>query len=184
MSSSARPPAGYGYALPGSVIAVGILIPMTFVDRWINRMMVETFDIRTGLLITGTMAGLIFAYVVRFAAPALEATEAGFQRITPSIAAAARTLTASRGEALRRVHAPLIAPAVLTAALVVFVDAMKELPATLLMRPMNSETLSVLAYGYAADERIESAALPSLAIVLVGLPAVILLMRRIGQGRG
>lgn len=184
VTSAAAGIAGYGYALPGSVIAVGILIPMTFVDRWINRMMVETFDIRTGLLITGTMAGLIFAYVVRFAAPALEATEAGFQRITPSIAAAARTLTASRGEALRRVHAPLIAPAVLTAALVVFVDAMKELPATLLMRPMNSETLSVLAYGYAADERIESAALPSLAIVLVGLPAVILLMRRIGQGRG
>jgi len=183
VTSGAANVAGYGYALPGSVIAVGILVPMTFVDRWINHLMIETFDIRTGLLITGTAAGLIFAYVVRFAAPALEATEAGFQRITPSIAAAARTLTASRGEALRRVHAPLIAPAALTAALVVFVDAMKELPATLLMRPLNSETLSVLAYGYAADERLESAALPSLAIVMVGLPAVILLMRRIGQGR-
>lgn len=175
--------AGYGYALPGSVIAVGILLPMTVVDRAVNQWMVETFDIRTGLLITGTAIGLVFAYVVRFAAPALEATESGFQRITPSIAAASRTLTASRGEALRRVHLPLVAPAALTAALVVFVDAMKELPATLLMRPMNSETLAVLAYGYAADERLESAALPSLAIVAVGLPAVILLMRRIGQGR-
>lgn len=184
VTSGAANLAGYGYALPGSVIAVGILIPMTFLDRWINHWMIEAFDIRTGLLVTGTAAGLIFAYVVRFAAPALEATEAGFQRITPSIAAAARTLTGSRSEALRRVHAPLIAPAVLTAALVVFVDAMKELPATLLMRPLNSETLSVLAYGYAADERLESAALPSLAIVAVGLPAVILLMRRIGQGRG
>jgi iron(III) transport system permease protein len=176
--------AGYGYALPGSVIALGILIPMTVFDRWVNQFMVQTFDIRTGLLITGSAAGLIFAYVVRFAAPALEAAEAGFQRITPSISAAARTLTKSPTDALIRVHAPLIAPAALTAALVVFVDAMKELPATLLMRPMNSETLSVLAYGYAADERLESAALPSLAIVLVGLPAVILLMRRIGQGRG
>lgn len=176
--------AGYGYALPGSVIAVGILLPMTLFDRWVNGLMVEHFDIRTGLLITGTAAGLVFAYVVRFAAPALEAVESGFQRITPSIAAAARTLTHSRGEALRRVHVPLVAPAALTAALVVFVDAMKELPATLLMRPMNAETLAVLAYNYAADERLESAALPSLAIVLVGLPAVILLMRRIGQGRG
>jgi len=184
LTSSAANLAGYGYALPGSVIALGILIPMTFVDRWVNHFMVETFDIRTGLLITGTAAGLIFAYVVRFVAPALEATEAGFQRITPSIAAAARTLTKSPADALIRVHAPMIAPAALTAALVVFVDAMKELPATLLMRPLNSETLSVLAYGYAADERLESAALPSLAIVAVGLPAVILLMRRIGQGRG
>ena len=183
LTSGAANLAGYGYALPGSVIALGILIPMTFVDRWVNRFMVDTFDIRTGLLITGTAAGLIFAYVVRFVAPALEAAESGFQRITPSIAAAARTLTRSPADALIRVHAPLIAPAALTAALVVFVDAMKELPATLLMRPLNSETLSVLAYGYAADERLESAALPSLAIVAVGLPAVILLMRRIGQGR-
>jgi iron(III) transport system permease protein len=183
LTSSAANLAGYGYALPGSVIALGILIPMTFVDRWVNHVMVETFDIRTGLLITGTAAGLIFAYVVRFIAPALEATEAGFQRITPSISAAARTLSRSPTDALIRVHAPMIAPAAFTAALVVFVDAMKELPATLLMRPLNSETLSVLAYGYAADERIESAALPSLAIVAVGLPAVILLMRRIGQGR-
>ncbi len=184
LTAGAASLAGYGYALPGSVIALGILIPMTVFDRWVNQFMVQTFDIRTGLLITGSAAGLIFAYIVRFAAPALEAAEAGFQRITPSISAAARTLTRSPTDALIRVHAPLIAPAALTAALVVFVDAMKELPATLLMRPMNSETLSVLAYGYAADERLESAALPSLAIVLVGLPAVILLMRRIGQGRG
>ncbi len=184
VSSAAAGIAGYGYALPGSVIAVGILIPMTLVDRWVNHVMVANFDIRTGLLVTGTAAGLVFAYVVRFAAPALEAVESGFQRITPSIASAARMLSKSPTDALVRVHAPLIAPAALTAALVVFVDAMKELPATLLMRPMNSETLSVLAYGYAADERLESAALPSLAIVAVGLPAVILLMRRIGQGRG
>lgn len=184
LSSGAAGIAGYGYALPGSVIAVGILIPMTLVDRWVNHLMVTHFDIRTGLLITGTAAGLVFAYVVRFTAPALEAVESGFQRITPSISSAARLLSKSPADALVRVHAPLIAPAALTAALVVFIDAMKELPATLLMRPMNSETLAVLAYGYAADERLESAALPSLAIVAVGLPAVVLLMRRIGQGRG
>jgi iron(III) transport system permease protein len=175
--------AGYGYALPGSVIAVGILLPMTAFDRAVNGFMLEHFGIRSGLLVTGTMAGLLFAYAVRFIAPALEAVETGFQRITPSIAGAARTLTRSPMDALVRVHLPLIAPGALTAALVVFVDTMKELPATLLMRPLNADTLAVLAYGYASDERLESAALPSLAIVLVGLPPLIVLMRRIGDGR-
>ena len=175
--------AGYGYALPGSVIAVGILLPMTMVDRAVNSFMIEQFGMRTGLLITGTSAGLLFAYAVRFIAPALEAVESGFQRITPSISAAARTLTRGPADALVRVHGPLIAPAALTAALVVFVDAMKELPATLIMRPFNSDTLAVLAYGYAADERLEAAALPALAIVAAGLPALILLMRRINARR-
>jgi iron(III) transport system permease protein len=175
--------AGYGYALPGSVIAVGILLPMTAFDRAVNSFMLENFGLRTGLLVTGTTAGLLFAYAVRFIAPALEAVETGFQRITPSIAAAARTLTRSPLDALARVHVPLIAPAALTAALIVFVDAMKELPATLLMRPLNSDTLAVLAYGYASDERLENAALPALTIVLAGLPPLILLMRRIGGGR-
>lgn len=175
--------AGYGYALPGSVIAVGILLPMTALDRAVNSFMVAEFGVRTGLLITGTAAGLLFAYAVRFIAPAMEAVESGFQRITPSIAAAARTLSRGPADALVRVHIPLIAPAALTAALVVFVDTMKELPATLLMRPLNSDTLAVIAYGYASDERLESAALPALTIVLVGLPPLILLMRRIGRGR-
>lgn len=175
--------AGYGYALPGSVIAVGILIPMTFIDRTVNAFMIDQFGIRTGLLITGSVAGLLFAYAVRFAAPALEAVESGFQRVTPSVAAAARMLARGPRDALRRVHVPLVAPAALTAALIVFVDTMKELPATLLMRPLNSETLAVLAYGYASDERLESAALPSLAIVLIGLPPLVLLMRRIAGGR-
>lgn len=175
--------AGYGYALPGSVIAVGILLPMTAFDRAVNSFMQEHFGFRVGLLVTGTVAGLLFAYAVRFIAPALAAVESGFLRITPSIAAAARTLTSGPLDALKRVHVPLIAPAALTAALVVFVDAMKELPATLLMRPLNSDTLAVLAYGYASDERLESAALPALTIVLVGLPPLIVLMRRIGGGR-
>ncbi|MCC6917963.1 MAG: iron ABC transporter permease [Alphaproteobacteria bacterium] len=175
--------AGYGYALPGSVIAVGILLPMTAFDRLVNSFMLAEFGVRTGLLVTGTITGLLFAYAVRFIAPALEGVESGFERITPSIAAAARTLTRSPIDALARVHIPLIAPAALTAALIVFVDAMKELPATLLMRPLNSDTLAVLAYGYASDERLESAALPALTIVLIGLPPLILLMRRIGQGR-
>ncbi|BCW90401.1 hypothetical protein sos41_35700 [Alphaproteobacteria bacterium SO-S41] len=182
-SGAAYAIAGYGYAVPGSVIAVGVLLPMTALDRAVNSFMIEHFDLRTGLLITGSAAGLLFAYAVRFIAPALEAVESGFQRITPSITAAARMLTKGPGDALRRVHVPIVAPAALTAALIVFVDAMKELPATLLMRPMNSETLSVLAYGYASDERLESAALPALAIVLIGLPPLILLMKRIAGGR-
>jgi iron(III) transport system permease protein len=183
MSGFAASVAGYGYALPGSVIAVGILLPMTALDRAVNGFMVAHFDIRTGLLITGSAAGLLFAYAVRFIAPALEAVESGFQRVTPSIAAAARSLSRDSRDALLRVHVPIVAPAVLTAALIVFVDAMKELPATLLMRPLNSETLAVLAYGYASDERLESAALPALAIVLIGLPPLIFLMRRIAGGR-
>lgn len=175
--------AGYGYALPGSVIAVGILIPMTAFDRAVNSFMLQSFGVRPGLIVTGTIVGLLFAYTVRFIAPALSSVESGFQRITPSIAAAARTLSRGPVDALRRVHIPLIAPAALTAALIVFVDTMKELPATLLMRPMNSDTLAVLAYGYASDERLENAALPALTIVAVGLPALILMMRRIGTGR-
>ncbi len=183
MTAFASGVAGYGYALPGSVIAVGVLLPMTAVDRAVNSFMIEHFGMRTGLLVTGTAAGLLFAYAVRFIAPALEAVESGFQRITPSISAAARTLTRHSGEALARVHAPIIAPAALTAALLVFVDVMKELPATLIMRPLNSDTLAVIAYGYASDERLAAAALPSLTIVLVGLPPLILLMRRIGGQR-
>ena len=183
LTAAAGAVAGFGYALPGSVVAVGILLPMTALDRAINAVMVDQFGIRTGLLITGSAAGLLFAYAVRFSAPALSAVDSGFRRITPSVAAAALMLSQGPRDALRRVHIPLIAPAALTAALLVFVDTMKELPATLLMRPLNSETLAVLAYGYASDERLENAALPALAIVALGLPPLVLLMRRIAGGR-
>jgi iron(III) transport system permease protein len=175
--------AGLGYALPGPVIAAGILIPMTALDQAINAFAVAYFGVRTGLLITGTVAGLLFAYTVRFTAPALSAIEAGVAKVTPSIAGAARILSRGPRDALLRVHAPLIAPSVLTAALVVFVDVMKELPATLLMRPFNTDTLAVLAYSYASDERLDAAGGPALAIVLAGLVPLILIMRRIARDR-
>ncbi len=180
---AAKAAASLGYALPGSVIAIGILAPLTAFDQAVNAFAIETFGVRTGLVLTGSIAGLLFAYAVRFSAPALSAVQAGFDKVTPSVASAAQILTRGPGDALARVHAPLVAPAALTAALIVFVDVMKELPATLLMRPFNHDTLAVLAYNLASDERLGAAAFPALAIVAAGLLPLIVVMRKIAGSR-
>jgi iron(III) transport system permease protein len=175
--------ASMGYAIPGGVIAVGMLIPLAGLDNALDGFMRERFGVSTGLLFSGSVGVLVFAYLVRFLAVALQTVEAGFGKITPSMDYAARTLGQGPGGVLRRVHAPILSGALLTAALIVFVDVMKELPATLIMRPFNFDTLAVQAYRLASDERLEQASTPSLAIVAVGLIPVLLLSARIARSR-
>lgn len=177
--------AAMGYAIPGSIIAVGILIPMAGFDNWLDGLMREHFDISTGLLLTGTIIGLLFAYIVRFLAVALAPVEAAFERITPRMDDAARVLGARKSRVFRAIHAPLLRSGILVGALIVFVDVMKELPATLILRPFNFETLATQAFRLASDERLAEAATPSLVIVAVGLLPVYLLSRQIRRlGRG
>jgi iron(III) transport system permease protein len=171
--------AGLGYAMPGAVIAVGVLVPFAAFDNWLDAQMRAAFGFGFGLLVTGGIAGLVFAYLVRFLSVALQSVNAGLERLTPSIGAAARLMSRGSWDALVRVHAPMIAPSALTAILIVFVDVMKELPATLMLRPFDFDTLAVAAHNYAADERLGHAAAPALAIVLAGIIPCVLLIRGI-----
>ncbi len=168
-----------GYAVPGGVIAVGLLIPFASFDNALDAWMRETFDVSTGLLFTGSIWVLIAAYMIRFLAAALGAYEGGISAISRNMDAAARVLGQNMWGVVRRVHMPILTPSLLTAALIVFVDVMKELPATLIMRPFNYDTLAVQAYRLAADERLEGAAVPSLVIAAIGLLPVILLCRKV-----
>jgi iron(III) transport system permease protein len=172
-----------GYAVPGSVIAVGILLPIGTLDNAIDAWMRSTFGISTGLLLSGTIAALIFAYLVRFLAISFSAVDASLTNIKPNLDDAARSLGHGATSTLLRVHAPLMWGGLLTAAALVFVDVMKELPATLIIRPFNFDTLAVRVYNLASDERLTEAAAPALAIVLVGMIPVILLSLRIAQSR-
>jgi iron(III) transport system permease protein len=171
--------AALGYAVPGSVIAVGVLTPFAALDNAISQASQSLFGVSTGLLLTGGIAVLLFAYMALYLAVALQSVGAGLERITPSIDSAARLLGRGGWDILFRVHLPLIAPSVLTAALLVFVDVMKELPATLLLRPFNFDTLAIAANNYASDERLSWAAAPSLAIVAAGIVPCVLLIRGI-----
>lgn len=175
--------ASFGYAVPGSIIAVGLLIPLTRFDNALDRVMTEAFGISTGLLLTGSIAALIFAYAVRFMTIALNTVEASLGKITPSMDQAARTLGENGAGVLWRIHVPMLTGGLMTAGLIVFVDIMKELPATIIMRPFNFDTLAIQAYRLAADERLSEAAVPSLSIVAVGLIPVLLLNRRITRSR-
>ena len=172
-----------GYAVPGGVIAVGLLVPFALFDNALDSFMRSTFDISTGLLVTGSIWLLVAAYMVRFLAAALGAYEGGQAMVPANMDAAARSLGQTPGGTLRRVHLPILAPSLLTALLIVFVDVMKELPATLIMRPFNYDTLAVQAYRLASDERLEGAAVPSLVIVAIGLLPVILICRQVGRQR-
>jgi iron(III) transport system permease protein len=175
--------AAMGYAIPGSIIAVGILIPMAGFDNTLDAFMRERFGISTGLLLTGTIIGLLFAYTVRFLAVALAPVESAYERITPRMDDAARVLGARKTRVFTSVHAPLLRGGILTGALIVFVDVMKELPATLILRPFNFETLATQAFRLASDERLSEAATPSLVIVAVGLIPVFLISRQIRRLR-
>jgi iron(III) transport system permease protein len=183
LSNAAAYVARLGYAVPGGVIAVGLLVPFAAFDNALDAMMRARFDISTGLLITGSIWLLVFAYLVRFLAAALGAYEGGQAMVPANMDAAARSLGQTPGGTLRRVHLPILAPSLLTALLIVFVDVMKELPATLIMRPFNYDTLAVQAYRLASDERLEGAAVPSLVIVAIGLLPVILICRQVGRQR-
>lgn len=175
--------AGLGYAVPGTVLAIGLLIPLAAIDNRVDAMFRSTFGFSTGLLLSGSLVAITLAYVIRFLAVALGQIEAGLERISPSLDAAARTLGETALSTLLRVHFPLLIPPLGAAALLVFVDCMKELPATLLLRPFNFETLATHVYTLASIEQLEQAALGALTIVLVGLIPVLLLHRAIAGGR-
>lgn len=169
--------ASIGYAIPGTVLAIGILIPLANFDNFIDARMENWFGINTGLLLLGSGTGLIYAYCVRFLAVSYGQVEGGFGKISPHLDMAARTLGRNTGQTLNQIHLPILKPVLLSAALLSFVDCMKELPATILLRPFNFETLATTVFEAASREAFEEAALPSLAIVLVGLIPVILLAR-------
>jgi iron(III) transport system permease protein len=174
--------ANLGYAVPGAVIAVGTLIPLARFDNAIDAWMRATFGLSTGLLLSGTIIALIFAYLVRFLAVSFGAVESGLTKIKPSLDEAARSLGQSPNATLANVHVPLLRSSLLTAAMLVFVDVMKELPATLIIRPFNFDTLAVRVYQYAADERLVEASAPALMIILVGLLPVLWLSWQITVG--
>lgn len=169
--------AGLGYAVPGAVIAVGVLIPVTRLDHVLAGWIQSMTGVSPGLILTGGMAALVYAYLARFFAVSLQAVDAGLARITPSMNDAARSLGLGPGATLVRVHAPLLWRSALSAGLLVFVDVMKELPATFVMRPFNFDTLAVQAYNLASDERLAEASTAALTIVLVGLLPLIVLSR-------
>jgi iron(III) transport system permease protein len=169
--------AGLGYAVPGAVIAVGVLIPITRLDHALAAVIESLTGAHPGLLLTGGLAALVYAYLVRFFAVALQAVEAGLSKITPNMDSAARSLGFGPGATLARVHAPLLWRSALTAGLLVCVDVMKELPATFVMRPFNFDTLAVQAYNLASDERLAEASTAALTIVVVGLVPLIVLSR-------
>ncbi len=164
-----------GYAVPGAVIAVGILIPLSRLDAWGAE-----HGLRFAL--TGSVLALIYAYLVRFLAVSYQSVQAGLVKITPSMDASARILGHGLGAMLLRVHAPLLWRSVLTAGLLVFVDVVKELPATLTVRPFNFDTLAVITHQLAADERLGEAALPAFTIVMIAFIPVVVLARAIAKG--
>jgi iron(III) transport system permease protein len=175
--------ASLGYALPGSVIAVGTLIPFAVFDNAVDGFMRQHFGLSTGLLLSGTAVAVLFAYLVRFLALSYGSVESSLGRVTANIDGAARTLGLGPAATLMRVHMPMIRGGVLAAALLVFVDVMKELPATLILRPFNFSTLATRIYEYAKDERFEETGLWSVSIVLFGVIPLILMSRAIARSR-
>jgi iron(III) transport system permease protein len=174
LSQGAMQLVGLGYAIPGAVVVVGLLLPV----GWIQQTWPAS---QAGAWVTATALGLVWAYLVRFCAVALQSVQSGYARIPASLDDSARMLGVTGWGLLRRVHLPLLQRTTVAAMLLVFVDVMKELPATMVLRPFNSDTLAVVAYQLARDERLGEAALPSLALVLVGLIPVILLSRTLRQ---
>jgi len=172
-----------GYAIPGSVIAVGILIPFGLFDNALDSWMRSTFGVSTGLILSGTVAALIFAYVVRFLAVSFTTVEASLTKITPSMDEAAEGMGYSFSKILRKVHMPMMSRSLFAAIMLVFVDVIKELPATLIVRPFNFDTLAVQVYRLASDERLAESSGAALAIVLVGIVPVIMLSRAMNRDR-
>ncbi|MDN6318916.1 MAG: iron ABC transporter permease [Marinobacter sp.] len=172
-----------GYAMPGAVLAVGVIVPLAGFDNWLDSLMRDYFDVSTGLLLSGSAFAIVFAYTVRFLAVSAGSVESALQKITPSMDMASRSLGNSPGKTLVKVHLPMLRGTLITAALVVFVDCMKELPATLILRPFNFETLATYVYQFASDERLYHSALPALIIVLAGIIPIILMSRSISSTR-
>jgi iron(III) transport system permease protein len=166
-----------GYALPGSVIAVGVLTALAWVDHAIVAIAADAAGSRTGLLVTGSAVGLVYAYLVRFLAVSLQTVDASLTKIPPSLDAAARSLGAGTGRVLRRIHLPLVRHGTLTALVLVFVETMKEMPATLLLRPFGLDTLAVEVWERTSESMWVEASVPALAIVAAGLLPVLVAIR-------
>jgi iron(III) transport system permease protein len=172
-----------GYAVPGSVLAVGVIVSLSTLDNSIDGYMRSTFGFSTGLIFSGTIAAVTFGYLVRFLALSFGTVEASLGKITPNMDGAARTLGHGPFSTLRRVHIPLMKTSVLTAGLLVFVDVMKELPMTVILRPFNFQTLATFVHQWASDEQLGQASLAALAIVVSGIVPVILLSLAIAKAR-
>jgi iron(III) transport system permease protein len=166
-----------GYAMPGAVIAVGIIGPLSAFDHALNNLLEAWRGTSVGLLLTGSVIGLVYAYVVRFMSIGFSSVDASLEKITPNVTAAARILGAGPWRLLRHIHLPLVAPGMLAGAILIFVDVMKELPVTLMLRPFGYDTLAVWVWQMAAESAWGGASLPALAIVLTGLIPVVFLMR-------
>lgn len=175
--------AALGYAVPGLVIAVGTLIPLARLDNALDAWMRASFGVSTGLLLTGSIAALVMAYVVRFFSIGLQTVDASLEKVRPSMDDAARSLGCGPVESLLRIHVPIMARGLFTAALLIFVEVMKELPATLVMRPFNFDTLATQVYILAHDERLAEASTAALAIVAVGIIPLIAISRNIARAR-
>lgn len=173
--------AAFGYAMPGAVIALGVLVPLAGFDRALNAVMGQIFGVAPGLLLTGSVVALLFAYSVRFLAVGLRSIEASFAKIPPGIDEAARSLGEGRLGSLWRVQIPLLRGGMLSAAIFVFADTMKELPATLILRPFNFDTLAIRVFRLASDGRLEQASTSALAIVVVGLLPLVILIRTMSR---
>lgn len=175
--------ASAGYAVPGAVIAVGVMLPFAAIDRTIDAWARASFGVSTGLIFSGTIVAVTFAYLVRFLAISFNAAEASLAKVGRSMDDAGRVLGRRPHEVLATIHLPLLRPSLLAAALLVFVDVIKELPATLILRPFNFDTLAIYAYDLARNEQLAETAAPALAILAAGLGPVILLARSIGRSR-
>lgn len=169
--------ASTGYALPGTVLAIGVLVPLTMLDFAINDL-ADLFGIAgPGLILTGSVMALIFAFCVRFVAIAIGSVESSYKRISPSLDMVSLTMGQTPRQLLRRVHLPLLAKGLFAGALLVFIESMKELPAALLLRPIGFENLATYVFQFASDEKLEHGALAAIVIVLVGLVPLIYLNR-------
>jgi iron(III) transport system permease protein len=174
---------GLGYAVPGTVIAVGVLIPFAWFDNSLDGMMRERFGIVTGLLLSGTLVAVVFAYLVRFLPVALSTLDAGMGKIKLSMDDVGRSMGLNAMQVLRRIHLPMLRGGLLTAILLLFVDVLKELPATLILRPFNFNTLAIRTYELANQERLAEASSSALMIVLAGILPVILISISISRSR-
>jgi iron(III) transport system permease protein len=171
--------ASVGYAMPGTVLGIGVLIPLAYFDNSVDAFMRSSFGVSTGLLLSGTITAIIFAYAIRFLAISFGSLESGLEKVTPNLTFAARTLGRTPLRTVLEIHLPILRPALVTATLLVFVDCMKELPATLILRPFDFETLATLVYLLASLGQLEESAAPALTIVAAGLIPIILLTRNL-----
>ena len=171
--------ASIGYAIPGTVLGIGVLIPLAYFDNSVDTFMRTSFGVSTGLLLSGTIAAIIFAYSIRFLAISFGSLESGLEKVTPNLTFAARTLGRTPLRTVVEIHLPILRPALISAALLVFVDCMKELPATLILRPFDFDTLATLVFTLSSLDQLEESAAPALTIVAAGLIPIILLTRNL-----